>query len=407
MTANDFLQEAAALQERITAARRTLHQNAEVGFGLQNTLKFVKDELTQIGLTPIDCGRAGVVALVGGKRKGGVFLLRADMDALPIAEEAEVPFASKNGAMHACGHDMHTAMLLGAARLLKAHENEICGTVKLMFQPSEETFEGSKDMLAAGLLESPKVDAALMIHVMAGMPVPAGTVIVSAPGVSAPAADYFEITVRGKGCHGSMPNTGIDPLSAAAHILIALQEIHARELAMDDRAVLTVGTLHAGTAANAIPDTATMGGSLRTFDEETRSFVKRRLTEIAEGVAKAFRTEASVSFGTGCPTLVNDKELSACAEKYVKELLGTGRAFSVAELNAASGGGSSSKSAGSEDFAYVSQQVPSIMLALASGQPEKGYCYPQHHPKVKFDESALPAGSAVYAYTALRWLEEH
>ena len=176
---------------------------------------------------------------------------------------------------------------------------------------------------------------------------------------------------------------------------------------MDDRAVLTVGTLHAGTAANAIPDTATMGGSLRTFDEETRLFVKRRLTEIAEGVAKAFRTEASVSFGTGCPTLVNDKELSACAEKYVKELLGTGRAFSVAELNAASGGGSSSKSAGSEDFAYVSQQVPSIMLALASGQPEKGYCYPQHHPKVKFDESALPVGSAVYAYTALRWLEEH
>ena len=407
MTANDFLQEAAALQERITAARRTLHQNAEVGFGLQNTLKFVKDELTQIGLTPIDCGRAGVVALVGGRRKGGVFLLRADMDALPIAEEAEVPFASKNGAMHACGHDMHTAMLLGAARLLKAHENEICGTVKLMFQPSEETFEGSKDMLAAGLLESPKVDAALMIHVMAGMPFPAGTVIVSSPGVSAPAADYFDIKVQGKGCHGSMPNTGVDPLTAAAHILISLQEIHARELALDDRAVLTIGTMNAGTASNVIPDSVTMGGTLRTFDEETRSFIKSRMGEIASGVAGAFRAEAEVVFGSGCPTLVNDREMSQCCERYAKELLGQGKAFSSGELSAMGGGGKASKTAGSEDFAYVSQQVPSVMLALASGQPEKGYCYPQHHPMVKFDEAVLPGGSAVYAYMALRWLREH
>ena len=298
------------------------------------------------------------------------------------------------------------SMLLGAARLLKTHEDEIAGTVKLMFQPAEEIFEGSHDMIQAGLLEHPKVDAALMIHVMAGMPFPAGTVIVSAPGVSAPAADYFEIKVQGKGCHGSMPNTGVDPLTAAAHILIAIQEIHARELAMDDRAVLTIGTMNAGTAANVIPDSVTMGGSIRTFDEQTRAFIKQRLAEISEGIARSFRGEASVSFGSGCPTLVNDRDLSVCCEQYVKDLLGSGKAFSVAELNAMSGGGSS-KRAGSEDFAYVSQEVPSIMLALASGQPEKGYGYPQHHPMVKFDEDALPVGSAVYAYTALRWLEAH
>ena len=359
-----------------------------------------------MGLQPVECGRAGLVALVGGKRPGKVFLLRADMDALPIREEADVDFASQNGRMHACGHDLHTAMLLGAARLLKAHEDEIEGTVKLMFQPAEEIFEGSHDMIEAGLLENPKVDAALMIHVMAGMPFPAGTVVVSAPGVSAPAADYFDIRVQGKGCHGSMPNTGVDPLTAAAHILIALQEIHARELAMDDRAVLTIGTMNAGTAANVIPDTVTMGGSIRTFDEETRAFLKQRMTDIAQGVAKTFRAEASVTFGSGCPTLVNDKELSECCGRYAKELLGS-RAFTVAELNAMSGGGSSSKSAGSEDFAYVSQEVPSVMLALAAGQPEKGYRYPQHHPMVKFDEDALAAGSAVYACMALRWLEEH
>ena len=407
MTSEKLLQEAEALRAQILAERRWLHENAETGFDLNKTHAFVKQELADMGYQPVDCGRAGIVALAGGKKPGKVFLLRADMDALPIQEESGVEFACKSGNMHACGHDLHTAMLLGAARLLKAHEAEIPGTVKLMFQPAEEIFEGSHDMIEAGLLENPKVDAALMIHVMAGMPFPAGTVIVSAPGVSAPAADYFEIKVRGKGCHGSMPNTGIDPLTAAAHILIGLQELQARELAMDDRAVLTIGTMNAGTAANVIPDSVTMGGRIRTFDEETRAMLKKRMAEIAGGIAQAFRAEADVAFGSGCPTLVNDRDLSACCETYVKELLGKGKAFSVAELNAMSGGGSSSKSAGSEDFAYVSQEVPSIMLALASGQPEKGYGYPQHHPMVKFDESVLAGGSAVYAYTALRWLEDH
>ncbi|MGM9587900.1 MAG: M20 family metallopeptidase [Candidatus Limivicinus sp.] len=401
-----LLSEAESISEIIINQRRTLHQMPGTEFDIGETLAYVKKELEDMGYAPKECGRAGLVALAGGKKPGKVFLLRADMDGLPIREEADLDFASKNGRMHACGHDMHTAMLLGAARLLKQHEDEIEGTIKLMFQPAEEVFEGSKDMIEAGLLENPKVDAALMIHVMANMPFPAGTVVVSAPGVSAPAADYFDIKVQGKGCHGSMPNTGVDPLTAAAHILISLQEIHARELAMGEKAVLTFGTMNAGTASNVIPDTVTMGGTLRTFDEESRSYIKNRMTEIAQGVAQAFRAEAEVIFGSGCPTLVNNRDMSLSCEKYVKELLGPGKAFSVTELNAM-GGGSSSKTAGSEDFAYVSQQVPSVMLALASGQPDKGYCYPQHHPMVKFDESALPGGSAVYAYTALRWLEEH
>ena len=407
MDAKQLWEEAAKLQETLVTDRRYLHAHAETGFDLKDTLAFVKKELQEMGYEPVECGKAGLVALAGGKKPGKVFLIRGDMDALPIQEQADVDFACPNGRMHACGHDMHTTMMLGAARLLKEHEDEIQGTVKLMFQPSEETFEGSKDMIASGLLENPKVDAALMIHVMAGMPFEAGTVVVSSPGVSAPAADYFEITVRGKGCHGSMPNTGVDPLNAAAHILIALQEIHARELAMGDQAVLTIGTMNAGTAANVIPDSVVMGGSLRTFDEDTRSFMKERLIQISGGIAKAFRAEAEVIFGSGCPTLVNDKELAVCAEKYVKELMGKGRAFSAEELNAMSNGEKSSKTAGSEDFAYVSQEVPSIMLALAAGQPQKGYCYPQHHPMVKFDEDVLAGGRAVYAYTAMRWLEVH
>lgn len=407
MTAEQLLEEAAALQETLVSNRRYLHSHAETGFDLKDTVAFVKKELEDMGYEPMECGKAGLVALAGGRKEGKVFLIRGDMDALPIKEEADVDFPSTNGKMHACGHDMHTTMMLGAARLLKEHEDEIEGTVKLMFQPAEEIFEGSHDMIEAGLLKNPDVDAALMIHVMAGMPFTPGTVVVSSPGVSAPAADYFEIKVQGKGCHGSMPNTGVDPLNAAAHILIALQEIQARELAMDEHVVLTIGTMNAGTAPNVIPDTVVMGGSIRTFDEESRSYVKERMIQIAEGIANSFRAKAEVTFGSGCPTLVNDKELSLCAEKYVKELLGSGKAFSVAELNAMSGEQKSSKSAGSEDFAYVSQEVPSIMLALAAGQPEKGYVYPQHHPMVRFDEEVLAGGSAVYAYTAMRWLQEH
>ena len=174
---------------------------------------------------------------------------------------------------------------------------------------------------------------------------------------------------------------------------------------MGERAVLTIGTLHAGTAANAIPDTAVMGGSIRTFDEETRAFIKQRMTDIAQGTAACFRAKATVTFGSGCPTLINDKDLSLCCETYMTELLGPAKALSAAKLSAMGGG--ASKSAGSEDFAYVSQEVPSVMLALASGQPENGYRYPQHHPMVKFDESVLPQGSAVYAYAAMRWLEDH
>lgn len=407
MRAEELIREAVEMKAEITEKRKYLHAHAETGFALDETLPYVKAELEKMGYMPKICGRAGLVALAGGKRPGKVFLLRADMDALSGREQSGVDFASDNGCMHACGHDMHTAMLLGAAKLLKMHEDEINGTVKLMFQPAEEIFEGSADMIRAGVLEDPRVDAALMIHVMAGMPLEPGTVIVSDPGVSAPAADYFEIRVKGKGCHGSMPNMGVDPLIAAAHILIAMQEISARELAMNDRAVLTFGTMHAGAAANAIPDEAVMGGSLRTFDEGVRSAVRQRMTDIATDIAKAFRAEAEVTFGSGCPTLKNDGELSADACRYVKELLGEGRTFTVTELKTGNKGGGASGSAGSEDFAYVSQKVPSVMLALAAGQPEKGYSYPQHHPMVRFDNDALDIGSAVYAYTAMRWLGDH
>lgn len=407
MITNNILQEAAAYQEQLVQTRRYLHSHPETGFDLKNTTEYVRKELIAMGYEPVMCGKSGIIALAGKKKSGKVFLIRGDMDALPIKEESDVPFSSDNGKMHACGHDMHTTMMLGAARLLKSHEYEIEGTVKLMFQPAEEIFEGSDDMINAGVLNSPDVDAAMMIHVMAGLPIPAGTVISCDGGVSAPAADYFYIDIQGKGCHGSMPNNGVDPVTIAAHIITGLSEINSRELGLSDDAVITIGTINAGNAANVIPDTAHMSGTIRTYDEETRSYIKQRVSDIASNIASAYRGSASVTYGSGCPCLLNNPDLATCSAKYLNELLGPSRTFTAAQLNAMSGGGKASKSTGSEDFAYVSQKVPSIMFALAAGTPQDGYCYPQHHPKVKFDEAILSEGSAVYAYTSMRWLEEH
>lgn len=407
MITNNILQEAAAYQEQLVQTRRYLHSHPETGFDLKNTTEYVRKELIAMGYEPVMCGKSGIIALAGKKKSGKVFLIRGDMDALPIKEESDVPFSSDNGKMHACGHDMHTTMMLGAALLLKSHEYEIEGTVKLMFQPAEEIFEGSDDMINAGVLNSPDVDAAMMIHVMAGLPIPAGTVISCDGGVSAPAADYFYIDIQGKGCHGSMPNNGVDPVTIAAHIITGLSEINSRELGLSDDAVITIGTINAGNAANVIPDTAHMSGTIRTYDEETRSYIKQRVSDIASNIASAYRGSASVTYGSGCPCLLNNPDLATCSAKYLNELLGPSRTFTAAQLNAMSGGGKASKSTGSEDFAYVSQKVPSIMFALAAGTPQDGYCYPQHHPKVKFDEAILSEGSAVYAYTAMRWLEEH
>ena len=406
MKSEELMSEARQMQTELVKTRRYLHENPETGFELTKTVEFVKNELISMGYQPEECGKAGLIATAGVDNSGKVFLIRGDMDALPIQEESGETFASKNGKMHACGHDMHTTMMLGAAKLLKKHESELVGTVKLMFQPAEEIFCGSKDMIQNGLLKNPDVDAALMVHVMAGMPFESGTAIVCDGGVSAPAADYFTIKIQGKGCHGSMPNTGVDPITVAAHIILGLQEIQTRELGLVDDAILTIGKIHAGIAENVIPDTAELGGTIRTYDEEVRAFIKERMEQIAKNIAFAYRAEAEVVWGSGCPVLDNDAELSKCTTKYLKELLGEQKAFSQGKLLARSGG-KAAKSTGSEDFAYVSQEVPSIMLALAAGRPDQGYPYPQHHPKVRFDEAVLTSGSAVYAYTAMRWLEEH
>ena len=396
----ELIKKAQELQQELIGWRRYLHEHAETGFALEKTTAFIESELEKMGYTPQKCGRAGLIAMAGARKSGRVFLLRADMDGLPIREKTGESFASKNGNMHACGHDLHAAMLLGAAKLLKERENALAGEVRLLFQPAEEILEGAKDAIEAGALE--RVSGAMMMHVMTNVDLPAGTIVVSSAGVGAPAADFFAIKVQGKSCHGSAPWNGVDALTAAAHILIALQEISARELTPAMPAVLTIGSMNGGEAGNVIADLAEMKGTLRAFDEETREMVKRRLGEIAKNVAKAFRARAKVVFTSGCPTLLNDETLSAFAEREAKALLGEASVFTSKTIDE----DARKKSGGSEDFAYISQKVPSVMAAIAAGETGKGYDYPLHHPKVKFDENALYMGAALYAHIAMQYFKK-
>lgn len=393
----NLLKQAEALQEELIKDRRFLHQNAEVGFDLPHTAKYVKTRLEEMGYAPKAVGRYALTATIG--RGSPAFLLRADMDGLPIREQSDEPFACKSGCMHACGHDMHTAMLLGAAKLLKLREKQLKGSVKLLFQPAEEMLAGAKYVVGKGVLATPKISGGMMLHVLAGVPFATGSVVV-AQGVSAPAADFFKIEVQGQGCHGSTPWKGVDASAVAAKILLGLQEITAKELSFSAQSVLSVGCVQAGEVGNVIADKAVLKGTLRSFDEEARAHIKQRVAEIVKYTAKAFRAKAKTVFESGCPSLVNDEKLSALAFTTAKELLGEKQVFFSTEL------GQNKETGGSEDFAYISREVPSVMLALAAGDARKGYAYPLHHPKVRFDESVLHIGSALYAATALKFLEK-
>ena len=393
----DLLTQADAIGPLLRTYRRHIHSQPEVGFELPETKEYVRAQLETMGYSAENCGKCGLTATLEGAKPGKTFLLRADMDALPIREEADVDYAARNGNMHACGHDLHTAMLLGAAKLLMDNRQELEGNVKFMFQPAEEILSGAKDMIADGALEG--VDAAAMIHVAAGVPLKAGTVIVAPEGISAPGAAYFSIQVQGKGCHGAAPYQGVDALSVAAHILLALHQIHARELPAASGSVLTVGHFSGGGADNAIADSAVLRGTVRAFEDETMDFLKKRIENISRGIAASFRAEAAVTFSRECPALKNDGGLCKLALDVLPEALGQNAVFSAGPLDKNGVGGS-------EDFAYVSRKVPSVMLSLAAGSPEEGHTYPLHHPGVTFDEDALPVGAAALAALAISYLSE-
>ena len=393
----DYLKRAEELKEEIVRDRRYLHQHPELGCDLPVTSAYVEKRLKEIGLEVSHCGKYGLTALVGGKKQGKVLLLRADMDALGMTEESGLDYASLNpGKAHCCGHDNHTAMLLGAARLLKETEDELCGTVKLMFQPGEECGTGCLEMLAAGVLEQPKPDAAMGMHVDAMLPL--GTFGYGMDAVFS-SNDVFEITVKGVSCHGARPHQGKDPINAAAHIVTALETLIAREADPSQVCILTVGSIESSTKAfNIIPDSVTMKGSIRTYSEYEQKMLVRRTEETVEYISRAFGCEGIVSWATPMVPLLVDNTLESEMLSYLKAVLGDQARVCEQPV----------RKLGSEDFANLTGRVPSAFFFIGAGPDrEHGGAYSQHNARVVFNEDMLPLGSAAFAGCAAMWLRAH
>lgn len=389
----NYFERAGQLAGELVENRRYFHTNAEVGLHLPKTKGYVIRRLEEYGLQPRECGE-GVTAVLG--RGGKTVLLRADMDALPMPEESCLPFACPTGnTAHACGHDFHAAMLLTAAKMLKENENRLKGTVKFMFQPAEETFEGSNNMIAHGILENPKPDIALAYHVSPGK-IPIGTFMYNAGGTMMFSVDTFEIQITGKSSHGAYPHLSIDPINIGVHIHLALQELIARECDPSDACLLTIGQFTAGSAANIIPDTALLKGSMRTNKKDVRDKLARRLTEVSEGTASVYGGKAAVKFLCSVPVLVCDADLTNEIVGYMRELPVLG----------ATGYPNVSASA-SEDFSLIAERVPSVFIYLSAGFPDERGEYPAHNSRVMFNEDVLPIGAAYLAHCAERWLAEH
>lgn len=384
----EILKESKGLQAQLVADRRYLHKNAEVAFDLPKTTEYIQHRLREIGLSSRPCGRSGIVAEIGKGRS--CFLLRADMDALPIRERSGEPFAAKNGHMHACGHDMHAAILLGTAAVLKKHESELKGRVRLLFQPAEEILEGARDCVNSGVLDG--VSGAMMLHVLPISEYGVGTLIVSEAGVSAPAADFFDIKVRGKGCHGSSPWQGVDALLIGARVVEGVLAVAARELSPHSGATLTFGRFVAGEADNALAASALLSGTLRALDEQTRAFYKGRLETIAKGIARTMKGSARVVYKSGCPCLNNDEGQAKALYEACRATLGERKVLSASQLPKGGVGGS-------EDFAYIAQKVPSIMAGLCAGV--KGNRQPLHSPSLRLNEECMPYGVAAFCSMAL------
>ena len=387
----DYYKRALELNDETVKNRRYFHTNAETGLHMPMACAYVMDKLTKYGLTPSRCGE-GVTATVGNG--GKVLLLRADMDALPMPEESGLPFACPTGKeAHACGHDFHAAMLLSAAKMLKENESHLCGRVKFMFQPAEETFEGADNMIEHGILENPKPDAALAFHVTTGRS-PVGTFMYNSKNTMMNSVDGFQITIHGKGSHGACPHQGIDPINIGVHIYLALQELIARESNPADSCVLTIGRFCAGEVANIIPETAILQGTLRTNNEAAREILVKRIREVSERTAAVYNGSIEYTVLSAVPPLICNPDLT---EEFVSAM----KTLAIPTLN----GYPDINAPASEDFASIANKLPSTYMYLSAGFEDERGDYPVHHPKALFNEDVCPIGAACYAQCAETFLK--
>lgn len=383
--AEKIVKKAKEVESYIVTMRRDFHMHPELGGEEVRTSKIIEEELKKLGYEIVRTAGTGVIGILKGGKEGKTVALRADIDALPVQEENDVPYKSKTlGKMHACGHDAHTAMLLGAAKILAELKEELHGTVKLIFQPGEEVFLGAKKIVEEGHLDD--VDAIFGIHIWAELP--SGLIGIK-DGPLMASADAFRVTLKGKGGHGAIPHMSIDPITAAADLVNAYQKIISREIEPLQAAVITIGSVQAGTAFNVIPETVELKGTIRAFDWSVRDYIIERMKQITESYTKGMRCEGSFELmAETLPPTINDKTLAEYARGVLSEI------GEIVEPK---------PTMGAEDFACYLQKVPGVFIFLGTKNEEKGIIYPHHHPKFNVDESVLWKGAAIYSLLAYKF----
>ncbi|MBK7107736.1 MAG: amidohydrolase [Bacteroidetes bacterium] len=379
--------------EEIRSIRRHLHTHPELSFEEYNTAAFIAEKLTEFGIpfTP-NIAKTGIVGIISGKEKGKTIALRADMDALPITEANDIDYKSQNaGVMHACGHDVHTACLLGAAKILNTLKDSFNGTIKLIFQPSEERLPGgANEMITAGVLQNPEVDFIFGQHVFT--PYKVGT-LAFCPGKMMASTDELYITIKGKGGHAAYPHQLIDPVVISAQIITALQQLVSRSTSPTEPSVVSIGKVIANGATNVIPNEVYMEGTLRAMQEDARTMLQEKIKTTIHGIANAMGANAEVEIKIGYPSLINDIDLTERTITNAKEYLGEENVF-IAEPRM-----------GAEDFAFYSQKIASCFYRLGTGNPEKGITSNIHTPTFNIDEEALKIGMGFMAFNALKSIE--
>ena len=386
--------EANHIKDELIEIRRTLHQYPELGFEETNTSKFIKDFLRKEGIQFKEFAGTGVCGIIEGTKEGvnnKVIGLRADIDGLPMQDKKVCSYASKvSGKMHACGHDGHTTILLGAAKLLNKNKDKFNGTVKLIFEPAEETTGGAKVMIEEGVLTNPTVDVMCGLHVEETLD--AGMIMVRRGTVNA-ASNPFNITIKGSGGHGAYPDTAIDPIVMASHVVTSLQSIVSREIKPVNPTVVTIGSIHGGTAQNIIPNEVKLGGIIRTMTNEDREFAKARLKEIVNGICTTFRGSAEIEIEESYPCLYNDDNMVKILEDSAINIIGSENV--KVQKN---------PKLGVESFAYFANKVPSVFYFLGIRNEEKGIVHPAHNSLFDIDEDALPIGVAIQCEVAMNYL---
>lgn len=379
----DFLKEAKNIKDELINIRRDIHMHPELGFKEERTSKLIKDFFWYEGIENYPMAKTGVCGLIRGEKgEGKVIGVRADIDALPLVDKKEVYYKSKNhGIMHACGHDVHTTILLGVSRILNKYKSDFGGVIKLIFEPAEETEGGAKLMIQEGILDNPKVDGFIGLHVSED--VDCGKVQVK-EGMFNAASNPFKITVKGKGAHGANPNLSVDTIVITSHIILALQDIVSREISPHNPTVITIGSIHGGTAKNIIPEETTIEGIIRTVNNKDREFIKKRVKDIVNGICTSFRAKAEIEIIEGYPSLFNNKEMTNKLKDIAENILGYDNVLRKKQV-----------SLGVESFSYFANERPSVYYYLGTRNINKNTDEPAHGNYFDVDEDAIPIGVAL------------